>query len=93
MPEELRRRKDRLSAIRAAKERLEAAQRQARSERTPPEWERNPKGGRRYKRAYGEPEEKAQSNFTDPDSSIMKTARKVSSNATMCRWQWTVTIS
>ncbi len=27
-----------------------------------------------YKRAYGEPEEKAQSNFTDPESGIMKTS-------------------
>ena len=75
LPEELRRREDRLSAIRAAKERLEAAQRQAdEASGRRPEWERNPKGGRRYKRAYGEPEEKAQSNFTDPDSSIMKTS-------------------
>ena len=31
-----------------------------------PEWERQ--GGRPYKRAYGEPEDKAQNNFTDPDS-------------------------
>ena len=35
---------------------------------------RNPKGGPPYKRAYGEPDEKAQSNFTDPESSIMKTS-------------------
>ena len=34
----------------------------------------NPKGGRPYKRGYGEPDEKAQSNFTDPESSIMKTS-------------------
>ena len=33
-----------------------------------------PKGGQPYKRAYGEPEEKAQSNFTDPESRIMKTS-------------------
>ena len=39
-----------------------------------PEWERHPKGGQPYKRAYGEPEDKAQSNFTDPDSAIMKTS-------------------
>ena len=35
---------------------------------------RNPKGGRPYKRGYGEPDEKAQSNFTDPESGIMKTS-------------------
>ena len=31
-------------------------------------------GRRPYKRAYGEPEPKAQSNFTDPESQIMKTS-------------------
>ena len=36
--------------------------------------QRNPKGGKRYKLAYGEVEEKAQSNFTDPESRIMKTS-------------------
>ena len=36
--------------------------------------DRNPKGGRPYKCAYGEPQDKAQSNFTDPDSAIMKTS-------------------
>ncbi len=35
---------------------------------------RNPKGGRPYKREYGEPDEAAQSNFTDPESRIMKTS-------------------
>ena len=74
MPEELRRRADRLAAIVAAKARLEAAQREADDARgRQPEWERNPKGGQPYKRAYGEPEDKAQSNFTDPDSAIVKT--------------------
>ena len=34
----------------------------------------NPRGGRPYKRAYGEPEPNAQSNFTDPQSQIMKTS-------------------
>ena len=75
LPEELRRREDRLAAIRAAKGRLEAAQREADDARgRRPGWERNPKGGQPYKRAYGEPDEKAQSNFTDPDSAIMKTS-------------------
>ena len=35
---------------------------------------RNPKGGKPYKREYGEPDAKAQSNFTDPESRIMKTS-------------------
>ena len=34
----------------------------------------NPKGGRHYKRNHGEPEQKAQDNFTDPESRIMKTS-------------------
>ena len=33
----------------------------------------SPKGGR-YKREFGVPEDKAQENFTDPDSRIMKRA-------------------
>ena len=75
MPEELRRREDRLAAIRAAKERLEAEQRakdEARGRK--PGMDRNPKGGRPYKREYGVPEDKAQSNFVDPESGIMKTS-------------------
>ena len=39
-----------------------------------PGQDRNPKGGPPYKQAYGEPDEKAQGNFTDPESSIMKTS-------------------
>ena len=75
LPAELQRREKRLAAIAAAKARLEAAQRagdDARG-RTPGQG-RNPKGGRPYKRAYGEPEPKAQSNFTDPESRIMRDA-------------------
>ena len=75
LPSELRRREDRLAAIRAAKARLEAAQRAADDARgRQPGQDRNPKGGPPYKRAYGEPDEKAQSNFTDPESGIMKTS-------------------
>ena len=75
LPTELRRREDRLAAIRAAKARLEAAQRAADDARgRQPGQDRNPKGGPPYKRAYGEPDEKAQSNFTDPESGIMKTS-------------------
>ena len=77
LPAELRRREERLAAIRAAKARLEAAARAADDARgRQPGQDRNPKGGRPYKRAYGEPDEKAQSNFTDPESSIMKTSNE-----------------
>ena len=34
------------------------------------------RAGRPYKRAYGEPDEKAQSNFTDPESGIMQTSNE-----------------
>ena len=75
LPEELRRREDRLAAIRAAKERLEARAREADDARgREPGQERNPKGGRPYSREYGEPKESAQDNFTDPESRIMKTS-------------------
>ncbi len=75
LPAELRRREDRLQAIEAARERLEAAQRRADDERgRQPGQDRPAKGGRPYKRPYGEPEPKAQSNFTDPQSRIMKTS-------------------
>ena len=75
LPAELRRREDRRAAIRAAKSRLEAQQRAADDARgRQPDQDRHPKGGRPYKRGYGEPDEKAQSNFTDPESGIMKTS-------------------
>ena len=75
LPAELRRREDRLQAIEAAKERLEAAQRRADDGRgRKPGQDRPTRGGRPYKRGYGEPDPKAQSNFTDPESRIMKTS-------------------
>ena len=75
LPDELKRREDRLAAIREAKARLEAEQRARDDARgRKPGQKRNPKVGRPYKREYGEPEEKAQSNFTDPESRIMKTS-------------------
>jgi len=77
LPQELKRREDRLAAIRAAKKRLEARQREADAARgRKPGMKRNPKGGRPYKRAYGEPEAQAQDNFTDPESRIMKTSQE-----------------
>ena len=75
LPEELRRREDRLAAIREAKERLEARQREADDARgRKPGEKRNPKGGPPYAREHGEPREKEQHNFTDPESRIMKTS-------------------
>ena len=76
LPEELQHREDRLEKIRQAKARLEQAQveadtargRHANDERKPP------RGGRHYKRDFGVPADEAQSNFTDPESRIMKTA-------------------
>ena len=77
LPGELSRREDRLAAIRAAKARLEARQREADDARgRQPGMKRNPKGGRPYKREYGEPDETAQDNFTDPESRIMKTSQE-----------------
>ena len=63
------------AAIRAAKSRLEAQQRAADDARgRQPDQDRNPKGGQPYTRSYGEPDAKAQSNCTDPESGIMKTS-------------------
>jgi transposase len=76
LPEELQHRQPRLEKIRAAKARLEAAQRAADTERgRHADDDRKPPGGRgrRFKRDFGVPEDKAQSNFTDPESRIMKT--------------------
>ena len=64
-----------LAAIRAAKARLEARQREPDDAcGRKPGQKRNPKGGRPYQREYGEPDGKAQDNFTDPQSRIMKTS-------------------
>lgn len=84
VPAELERREERLKVIQAARERLEARQREAdrskgRSEddeRIPRDKDGKPKNknGNRYKRDFGIPEDSAQENFTDPDSRIMKRA-------------------
>lgn len=76
LPEELQYRQARLDKIRAAKEKLEADQKErdkARG-RSPDDERRSPRGGRNFKRDYGVPDDKDQSNFTDPQSRIMKTA-------------------
>ena len=77
LPEELHHRQQRLAKIREAKARLEQAQCEADTARGRHEDDdRRPPGGRggSYKRDFGVPEDKAQSNFTDPESCIMKTA-------------------
>lgn len=79
IPAEIERREKRLEAIAAARQRLEQRQREADTargrsaddERRPRDGNGNPKGGR-YKRDFGVPKAKAQENFTDPDSRIMK---------------------
>jgi transposase len=84
LPEELRRRQDRLAVIEAAMKRLEAearataeAEKQRREEA---ETERQRSGTKRRGRERGPivetPSDKAQTNFTDPELSIMKTANK-----------------
>jgi len=76
LPDELVHRQGRLDKIREAKARLEAEQREAdRARGRRPDDDRRPPGGRgpSYKRDFGVPEDKAQGNFTDPDSRIMKT--------------------
>jgi transposase len=76
LPEGLRRREDRLAQIEAARRRLE--ERQAAEDRARGRHEgderKSPRGGRRFRRDFGVPEEKAQENFTDPDSRIMESA-------------------
>jgi transposase len=75
LPLELRRREVRLAKIQAAQARLEARQAEADREqgRHPDDEQRRGKGaGRPFKRRFGEPEKKAQDNFTDPQSRIMK---------------------
>ena len=75
LPEELQRRQDRLAKIEAAKQRLEERQAQADRERGrhPDDQQRRGDGaGRPFNRPFGVPEDKAQDNFTDPQSRIMK---------------------
>lgn len=76
LPQELTRREKRLEAIQAAKARLEERQReQDRQEGRHQDDDGNTRGpgGRVCKRPFGQPEAKAQDNFTDPQSRIMKT--------------------
>jgi transposase len=72
IPAEITSREVRLAAISAARQRLEQRQREAEIARGRGPDDK-PRGGR-YKREFGVPEDKAQENFTDPDSRIMKRA-------------------
>lgn len=77
LPEELRHKQDRLARIKQAKARLEAEQREVDDARGRlPDDGRRPPGNRggSYKRDYGVPDDRAQTNFTDPESRIMPTA-------------------
>src|SRR3954451_25187793 len=84
LPEELRRREDRLATIEAAMKRLEAEAKVAADEerrrREEAEAERQRTGTKRRGREPGPivetPAKKAQTNFTDPELSIMRTANK-----------------
>ena len=78
LPEELKRREERLLKIEAARARLEARQKEADVARGRCDGDdRKPtKGdgrGSKFKREFGVPQERAQENFTDPESRIMKT--------------------
>lgn len=73
IPAEIARREARLSAIDEARRRLEQRQREADAERGRHPDDK-PRGGRPFKRPMGVPDDKAQENFTDPDSRIMKRA-------------------
>lgn len=75
LPEELQRRESRLKKIREAKKRLE--ERQAEEDREKGRHEGdggrpNGKKGQPFKKEFGQPRDKAQDNFTDPESRIMK---------------------
>jgi len=77
LPEEIARRKDRLRKIQAAKARVEERQKEAdrASGRKDDDDQDPPRRGPRYKRPFGQPKGKAQDNFTDPESRIMKTSK------------------
>jgi transposase len=78
LPVELRRREDRLKTIQQAKKRLEERQAEADRQKGRREGDgrKSPRGGPNFARDFGVPEDKAQDNFTDPQSRIMKTSAK-----------------
>lgn len=89
LPQELQRRESRLKKIREAKKRLE--ERQAEEDRQKGRHEGDggrPDGkkGQPFKKEFGQPREKAQDNFIDPESRIMKAGNgfEQSYNAQAC---------
>jgi len=82
IPDELARRETRLAKIKQAKAALEEEARLAQEEDQKKDNDKNddppapPKGRIKYKKKSGEPDPKAQRNFTDPESRIMKNADK-----------------
>ena len=81
IPAEIARREQRLAVIRAAQARLQERQRAADTklgrspgDDAPPGEGGQKKAGPAFKRPFGEPLPKAQDNFTDPDSRIMKSS-------------------
>jgi transposase len=84
LPDELKRREDRLAKIREAKARLEAEARAAadakQQRRDAADAERDAEGRRRRGKGPAPidptPEDKAQTNFTDPEAKIMKQSNK-----------------
>ncbi|HXO19937.1 MAG TPA: IS1182 family transposase [Thermoanaerobaculia bacterium] len=77
LPAELQRREQRLSKIREAKARLEArqAEQDRQKGRSEDDDRKSPRGGRPFARDFGVPPDKAQDNFTDPESRIMNTTQ------------------
>jgi hypothetical protein len=75
LPAELQRRETRLATIAAAQARLEArqAEEDRQKGRTPGDG-RKGRGTKPFARDFGVPPDKAQDNFTDPESRIMKTS-------------------
>ena len=84
LPDELKRREDRLAAIEEAMQRLEQEAKEKaeakRREREQAQAEREAKGEQRRggepKPICDTPEDKSQTNFTDPEAKIMKTSNK-----------------
>jgi transposase len=75
LPAELQRRATRLATIEAAKARLEARQAdEDRQKGRTPDDGRKGRGTTPFARDFGVPPDKAQDNFTDPESRIMKTS-------------------
>ncbi len=74
LPAEIARREGRVETLRAARERLEARQREADEAegRDPGDQDRPGKTGRPFQRPFGQPKDTKQESFTDPDSRIMK---------------------